>query len=448
VDLHFNQDTVNEDYKKAREYRDALDPKLTDLSVQMKCKILACPHRAGIARSVGDTALALWQAQITTYDPVIEEDVVAELKLEAEYVELTAAAKIPLRNETYSISEIEKFGQQVDRDLRHEARRATWRWFADHGDVLDRIYDEQVRIRTTMGKKLGFDDFVGLAYRRMCRIDYDREDVDRYRSAVRAHVAPLTVELRVKQAERLGLPKLNEWDLPLHDARSNPKPLGDHDWMLDRAQEMFDEMGGGLDSFFRMMRNSNLMDLKIRDGKGGGGFCTAFPSYGLPYILANFNGTKGDVEVFTHEVGHAYQVYESRNQPLIDYLWPTYESCEIHSMSLEFLTWPHMDKFFGDDAERFCQMHLAGALLFLPYGVAVDHYQHLVYEKPEASLAEWQEMERLYLPDRDYGDMAYAAKGGRWQLQRHIYLSPFYYIDYTLAQTCALQFWQRSQAAS
>jgi M3 family oligoendopeptidase len=220
--------------------------------------------------------------------------------------------------------------------------------------------------------------------------------------------------------------------------------------MLAEAQKMYDALGYGLDDFFRLMVDGNLMDLKTREGKAGGGFCTSFPTHGVPYVYANFNGTKGDVEVLTHEIGHAFQNYMSREQRLIDYLWPTYESCEIHSMGLEFLTLPWTDKFFGKEGgERFRRLHLELALLFLPYGVAIDHFQHLVYAKPNASPAErnamWQEMERTYLPWRNYGDLPHVADGGFWQFQRHIYLNPFYYIDYTLAQTCALQYWVWSE---
>jgi M3 family oligoendopeptidase len=213
---------------------------------------------------------------------------------------------------------------------------------------------------------------------------------------------------------------------------------------------MFDAMQPELGEFFRMMAAGGFLDLVNRPTKAGGGFCTSFPTYGTPFIFANFNGTKGDVEVFTHEMGHAFQGWQSRNTPVFDYLWPTLESCEIHSMSLEFLTWPHMDRFFGpEEAARFREIHLAESLLFLPYGVAVDHFQHLVYANPEASPEErrrlWLEIESLYLPWRDYGDLTYPAAGGRWQLQRHIYNSPFYYIDYTLAGCCALQFWAKAR---
>jgi oligoendopeptidase F len=119
-------------------------------------------------------------------------------------------------------------------------------------------------------------------------------------------------------------------------------------------------------------------------------------------------------------------------------------------MSLEFLAHPYMERLFGADAGRYRSQHLANAILFLPYGVAIDHFQHLAYADPEASAAErhgmWQEMERRYLPWRRYGDLAFLAKGGAWQAKQHVYVAPLYYIDYTLAQCCALQFWARAEA--
>ena len=215
--------------------------------------------------------------------------------------------------------------------------------------------------------------------------------------------------------------------------------------MIAQAGQMFHEMGGGMDELFHQMCRRGLLDLKSRAGKAGGGFCEGLPVFGMPFIYANFNGTKGDVEVFTHEMGHAFQNYSSRHHDVVDYFWPTSESAEIHSMGLEYLAWPYMELFFGDDAERFRQVHLTGGIQFLPYGVAVDHFQHLVYERPQASpderCAMWQEMERIYLPWRRYGDLAHEASGRRWQAQLHIYVHPFYYIDYTLALTCALQLW-------
>lgn len=449
TDLRFQQDTRNPAYQQALQYRDELRPKLTDLSIRFQRQLVQHPQRAALESRLGRQAFALWEADLQTFDPAIEASLVQESKLEAEYTELIAKAQFEYAGQTYNLSSFAKFREHADRSVREATERLRWAWFDGQHEALDRIYDQQVRLRTEMARTLGFEGFTGLGYRRMHRVDYGAAEVDRFRAAVRDHVVPLGRELRRQQTERLGLSSLRHWDEALFDAQGNPAPRGDHDWMLVRAQEMFDAMGGGLGTFFRVMTDSELLDLKARDGKAAGGFCTDFPSHGVPFIFANFNGTKGDVEVFTHEVGHAFQSYESRWQPLADYLFPTYESCEIHSMSLEYLTWPHMERFFGGDAERFRRIHLTQSLLFLPYGVAVDHFQHLVYAQPNATPDErcrmWQEMERTYLPWRDYADLPHVSRGGFWQSQRHIYLSPFYYIDYTLALTCALQFWTRSR---
>jgi M3 family oligoendopeptidase len=449
VSLRFNQDTGNEQYKKDREYSDELQPRLIDLDVKIKRLLLASPQRAALEQKFGPQAFALWQADVASFEPAIQDHLVREAKLQAEYGELMAGAKLQFRGETLNHSGIVKYREHPDRATRHEAEQVRWNWYAANREQLDRIYDDMVKLRHEMAQQLKYKNFVELGYLKMKRVDYNAADVARFRDEVRKHVVPLALELRKRQAQTLGVDKLMFWDDAIHDKQGNPAPQGDHDWMVARAHEMFAAMDPELDNFFHLMTTAHLTDLKNREGKSPGGFCTSFPSYGLPFIFANFNGTKGDVEVFTHEVGHAYQGYQSRNQSLIDYLWPTFESCEIHSMGLEFLAWPHMEKFFGKDAERFRRIHLTQGLLFLPYGVAVDHFQHLVYERPQATPAErhamWQEMERMYLPWRDYGDLPHLKDGGFWHFQRHIYLHPFYYIDYTLAQTCALQLWVRSQ---
>ncbi|MGH8974525.1 MAG: M3 family oligoendopeptidase [Acidimicrobiia bacterium] len=449
VHLRFNQDTTDAGHKAARQAWDEAEPRWTELEVAMKRALLDHPLRPRLEETLGAQAFALWRSDVLAFDPAIKADLARESELGAEYVELLAAAELSFGGETLNLSSIVKHRQSGDRDVRHGAEAVQWDWFAANAPALDRIFDDLVRLRTAMARQLGFDDFTGLGYQRMCRVDYDRADVERLRAAVVEHVVPLATEIRRRQAGVLGVERLMAWDEEVHDPKGNPAPGGDHDWMLARATEMFDAMGD-LGPFFRRMDGGGFLDLANRKGKAGGGFCTSFPTHGMPFVYANFNGTKGDVEVFTHEMGHAFQVYLSRELPLSDYHWPTYESAEVHSMSLEFLTWPHMERFFGAEAERFRRLHLAGAIVFLPYGTAVDHFQHEIYARPELTPAErhdvWRQMERTYLPWRDWGDLAYPAQGGRWQQQRHIYLRPFYYIDYVLAQTCALQFWVRAEA--
>ncbi|MCO6458815.1 MAG: M3 family oligoendopeptidase [Pirellulaceae bacterium] len=447
--LRFEQDTRNPAYREARQHRDRMWPRLTELSVDFKRRLLASPFRSQLQQRFGANAFQLWTAQVTTYDPVIEQDVVRESELEAEYTGLLASAELEFDGQRYNLPGMLKFREDPRRDVRHGAERERWGWYGGQRETLDRIYGEMVDLRHAMAGKLGFGDFVELGYQRMLRIDYGREEVEQFRQAVRSQVTPLAAELNRARAAELQLPQLRWWDEGLFATGGNPAPQGDHDWLIEQARRMFAELGGGLDEFFGLLVDAGLLDLKTREGKAGGGFCTSLDLFGVPFIFANFNGTKGDVEVFTHEMGHAFQNYLSQSQPLLDYIWPTYDSCEIHSMSLEFLTWPWMELFFGQAAEQFRRIHLTQALLFLPYGVAVDHFQHLVYQRPQASAAErhamWQSVERMYLPWRDYGDLEHPAGGGFWQSQRHIYASPFYYIDYTLALTCALQLWVRSR---
>lgn len=449
--IRFQQDTKNEDYKAEKEKADAILPKFTDLETDFKKALLDSPFRRELETSLTAQLFAKWECNTKSFSPAIEDDLTTEAKLESQHTTLTAGAEIDFQGETLTISELRKFEDDADRGTREAACRATSQWFADNAPELDQIYDDQVKLRHSMARKLNNDSFTELGYQRMTRIGYGPDEVATFRNEVRDKVVPLLVELAQKQGETLGIDRLMFWDNTVHSLAGNPKPLGDHDWMVDRATEMFDEMGHGLGTFFAEMKTRGTMDLKSRKGKAGGGFCDFLHEFEFPFIFANFNGTRGDVDVFTHEVGHAFQSYSSRNQPMSDIVWPTTEACEIHSMGLEFLTWPHMDKFYGAEAaEELRRIHLTGFLQFLPYGVAIDHFQHMVYEKPDATPAErntmWQEVEKTYLPWYQYDDLPAESAGRLWQQKAHIYQCPFYYIDYCLALTGAMQFWSKSRS--
>jgi M3 family oligoendopeptidase len=448
--IRFQQDTRNADHKAAIDELDAISPKYEDLETKLKQALLDSPFRAELEESLTPMLFAKWECNTRSFDSVIEDDLAAEAKLQSAHTMLTAGAEIEFRGNSFTISELDQFGDEADREVREGACRANSQWFFDNAPELDQIYDKQVKLRHAMAGKLGYDTFTELGYQRMTRIGYGPEEVATFRDEVRDKVVPLALEISEKQRSALDVDKLMFWDHNAHSANGNPKPQGGHDWMIDRATEMFHEMGHGLDSFFDEMKARDAMDLKSRKGKAGGGFCDFLHRYGFPFIFSNFNGTRGDVDVFTHEVGHAFQSYKSRDQPMSDIVWPTTEACEIHSMALEFLTWPHMEKFYGGDAaEELRRIHLTAQLQFLCYGVSIDHFQHLVYEKPDSTPAErnamWQEVERTYLPWWDYADLPAESSGRLWQQKAHIYQSPFYYIDYCLALTGALQFWSKSR---
>jgi M3 family oligoendopeptidase len=448
--LHFEQDTANEAFKKAKDDADELGPVAQAHEVALKRRLLAEGNRAAVEAVVGAHALRLWETDVTIFDAAISDDLEQEAKLYSRYTALRSSARIDVEGQTINLSGLAPFLQNLDRGVRHRAEAAGFGFFADHAEEFDDIFDRLVKLRHKMAQTLGFDNFIELGYRRMRRIDYGAADVARYREQVLKHVTPLVAKILEARRAAHGWDKLHTWDESLTDPAGNPKPLGDEAQLVDQAQKMFAAMAPDMAAFFKDMNEGGFLDLTNRPTKAGGGFCTSFPTVGMPFIFANFNGTHHDIDVFTHEMGHAFQNFSSRDLNF-DYLWPTSESAEIHSMSLEHLAYPHISYLMGDaQADRYVRLHLIESLLFLPYGVCGDHFQHEVYANPDATPAErhaiWRRLERMYMPWRDYGDIEFGAKGGRWQKQLHFYGLPFYYIDYTLASCCALQFWVKSRA--
>ncbi len=446
VHLRFSQDTTSAAAWADRDEADRLSPEATRHEVSVKRRLLAEPDREALVAAQGAHRVRLWELDVTTFDPAIAPALEEEARLCAEYTELLASARLEIDGATVNLSGLAPFQESRDRSVRHRAEQARWGFFADHGERLDQLFDRLVQLRHGMARTLGFETYTPLGYRRMRRVDYGPEQVESFRAQVLEHVVPLVHRLLRRRTAEQGWDVLRSWDESLVDPDGNPRPAGEHDLLLERATTMFDRMGPELGSFFRSMQAGGFLDLRNRAGKAGGGFCTSFPTEGVPFIFANFNGTHHDIAVFTHEMGHAFQNWQSRDLPGIDLLWPTMDAAEINSMALEFLTWPHMELMVETGAaDRYRRMHLITSLAFLPYGVCVDHFQHAIYAEPgldaSARHSLWRELERLYLPWRDYGDLDHAAKGGRWQAQLHIYRAPFYYIDYALALCCAMQFW-------
>ena len=211
---------------------------------------------------------------------------------------------------------------------------------------------------------------------------------------------------------------------------------------------MYAELSKDTKEFFEFMLENELMDLVNKPNKGAGGYCAYIPKYKSPFIFSNFNQTADDIDVLTHEAGHAFQLYMSRNIEMPEINFPTLDSCEIHSMSMEFITYPWMELFFKEDSDKYKFAHMSNAIKFIPYGIVVDEFQHVIYENPELSKDErkkvWRQIESKYLPHKDYENNEFLERGCWWFKQGHIFKNPFYYIDYTLAQICALQFFEKT----
>ena len=450
VYVRYTINTKDEFYAKEQEFFDEMGPRLGKYADEYRKKILGCKFRKELMEEFGETIFNVYEMENKTFSPAIMEDLAVENKLVSEYSKLMASAELEYKGEMRNLSQMVPFMQSKDREERKEAQKVYYSFFEKNEAELDRIYDELVKVRTKIAHKLGFKNFVELGYARMRRVDYDATMVKCYRDAIYETVVPVCEELKERKRKRLGLDHLYYYDGPLQYKTGNAVPQGDADWIVQNAKKMYKELSNETDEFFAMMTQYKMMDLEAKPGKAGGGYCTTFSLYKSPFIFANFNRTAHDITVITHEAGHAFQSYQSRNARLSDYVWPSMEAAEIHSMSMELFTWPWMELFFKEQTDKFKFSHLSGAITFLPYGVTVDEFQHWVYENPEASPAErkaqWHKIDMKYHPSQDFDDNDFLKRGGYWMQQKHIYEMPFYYIDYTLAQVCALQFWVKDRA--
>ena len=445
VSIRHSINTNDEFYDNENEYCDEISPIIFSFVTDFYKALINSKFRKELEEKYGKFLFDIAELSLKTFDEKIINDLQNENKLSSKYSKLIASAKIPFDGEDRNLSQMTPYTQSKDRNVRIEASKKVAHFFKKNKKKFDDIYDSLVKLRTNIAQKLGFKNYVELGYARLLRIDYNSEMVSSYREQVLKYIVPLHTELKKRQEKRLGLDKLSFYDEPIKFNSGNADPHGDPEWIINNGKTMYKELSKETEDFFTFMTEKNLLDLLSKKGKMNGGYCTYIPDYKSPYIFANFNGTAHDIDVLTHEAGHAFQVYQSRDYEVPEYLWPTYEACEIHSMSMEFLTWPWMNLFFEDDTEKYKFIHLSESLLFIPYGVTVDEFQHWVYENPNATPEDrrnkWLEIESKYLPTRDYGEVEDLKEGIFWFRQGHIFSSPFYYIDYTLAQICAFQFW-------
>ena len=441
--------TEDEFYNEESDFWDENSPLIEEVNNEFYKALLSSPFKDQIGDYYGETIIKEAEYSQKSFSKEVIEDMQLENKLGSQYQKLIASAKIEFDGEERTLAQLVPFVTSEDREVRKRASEAKYNFFVKHEDEIDDIFDKLVKVRTKIAKKLGFNNFVELGYVRMRRYDYNKEMVENFRKQVEEFIVPIDSKLYERQAKRLGLETLKYYDEKFEFLSGNPTPKGDSKWIVENAKVMYSELSKETKEFFDFMVENDLMDLVAKKGKAAGGYCTNFPNYKAPFIFSNFNGTAGDVDVLTHEAGHAFQNFRSSWIEMQECQWPTMESCEIHSMSMEFFTWPWMYLFFKDDPDKYKFYHLGDAIKFIPYGVTVDEFQHFVYENPECTPKErkdaWRRIEKKYLPHKNYDECDFLERGGWWFQQNHIFLSPFYYIDYTLAQICALQFWKKDR---
>ena len=440
-------DTRDAFYDAEAKFWNAAEPELQEYTQAWTRAMLDGAFRAQFAAQFGELMFVNAEIELKTFSPEIIPELQQENELAQEYEKLLASAQIPFEGGVYTISQMTPFKSDPDDARRLAAWKAEGQWYKDNQGKLDGIYDQLVHLRDTMGRKLGYEGYTTLGYYRMGRNCYTKEDVEQFRLAVQKYLVPVADGIYREQAKRLGKQyPMSFADNALEFRSGNPRPVGTPEQILEQGRKFYNELSPETSAFFNMMMDNELLDVLSTEGKEGGGYCTSIPDYGVPFIFANFNGTQGDVEVVTHEAGHAFAAYINRDRIPMSTVWPSMEGCEVHSMSMEFMAWPWSEGFFGKDARKFHYSHLASALTFIPYGTMVDHFQHIVYEHPELTPAqrhaEWKRLLGIYMPWQKLdGEIPFYSEGEGWQRQHHIYSSPFYYIDYCLAQTVSLQIW-------
>ncbi len=449
VSIRHSINTKDEFYDTENKFFDENSPAYSAIINKYYQAVVNSEFKKELSEEFGPHFFNLAKVTVESFDDKTINLLKEENKLSSEYNVIIAQMKIEIDGKQYSLSNISPLLSSSDRLLRKRSAEALYHALEAKQESFDQLYHDLVQVRHKMALEMGYENYVDLGYKKLSRTDYSSKEVAEYRKAIHEYVVPVVNKLKDRQKSRLGLEDMKYYDAGFKFKSGNPTPKGDPKWIIKNGEKMYKELSSETDEFFQFMMEKGLMDLEAQDGKMAGGYCTFIGKYGYPFIFSNFNGTSHDIDVLTHEAGHAFQVFRSKELPLAEYYFPTLEACEIHSMSMEFFTYPWMKNFFKEDEEKYKFSHLSGSLSFLPYGAAIDEFQHFVYENPTISIEErnkgWLIIEDKYGLTNDKDNNEYLLSGRFWQKQGHLFKVPFYYIDYTLAQVCAFQFWEKSQ---
>lgn len=434
----------DEFYDGEQTYYDNEVPAYNQLLVEYGKSLFHSQYRDILEEKIGKVAFKNMELQMKANDEKLVPLKQEENRLTNRYMKLIASAEIPFDGGVYNLSLMNPFLTSEDRDTRKRAYEAVGKYFSEVTEEIDEIYDQLVKNRTQQAKLLGYENFVELGYYRMQRNCYDKKMVENFRKQVKEIFVPFVQTLVQKKRERLELDKLAYYDENTFFQNGNPKPIGTPDEILKEGQKMYAELSPETKEFYDFMYENQLFDVLGRKTKRAGGYMTYLPDFKSPFIFANFNGTSGDIDVITHECGHAFQGFVTREDEVPEHNEIGMETAEIHSMSMEYFTDKWMDRFFGERADDYRKMHVEDGCCFVPYGCMVDEFQHIVYENPDMTPLQrkeaWRKLEKEYKPHLDYSGNPFFEMGGYWQRQHHIFDLPFYYIDYCLATICALQF--------
>ena len=446
ANIHYTCDTRDEYWKAEQDFFDANGPAVTNASVEISRAFLANPHVDVLTAKFGTTCVAGMKNAVLGMDDRTVELQQQFNALVSRYQQIYGGALVELDGKQLTIPQLGPYKEDLDPAVRRAAYEAEAGYFDAHRAELDELYGEIVKNLNAQARVMGYHDYSELSYVRMNRIGYGPEEIRKFRDQVANDVVPQLQKVMAMRAKRTGIARPTFTDLPIMFKDGNPKPIPGYKARMDAARTMYHELSPETAEFIDFMQDNELFDVESRPGKMSGGYMTSLPSYKAPFIFANWNDTSGDVDVLTHECGHAFEGYVAERDPAIpaDLECPGMESAEIHSMAMEFLTAPWHHLLFGKDTDKYALLHAEDSFVFLAYGCEVDEFQHIMYQNPDLTPdernAEWLKLEKKYRPWIDFDNLPFYGRGAGWQRQLHIYECPFYYIDYCLSTMAALQF--------
>ena len=446
ANIHYTCDTRNAYWKAEQDFFDANGPAVTNASVEISRAFLANPHVDALTEKFGTTCVAGMKNAVLGMDDRTVELQQQFNALVSRYQQIYGGALVELDGKQLTIPQLGPYKEDLDPAVRRAAYEAEAGYFDAHRAELDELYGEIVKNLNAQARVMGYHDYSELSYVRMNRIGYGPEEIRKFRDQVANDVVPQLQKVMAMRAKRTGIARPTFTDLPIMFKDGNPKPIPGYKARMDAARTMYHELSPETAEFIDFMQDNELFDVESRPGKMSGGYMTSLPSYKAPFIFANWNNTSGDVDVLTHECGHAFEGYVAERDPKIpaDLECPGMESAEIHSMAMEFLTAPWHHLLFGRDTDKYALLHAEDSFVFLAYGCEVDEFQHIMYQNPDLTPdernAEWLKLEKKYRPWIDFAGLPFYGRGAGWQRQLHIYECPFYYIDYCLSTMAALQF--------
>lgn len=370
-----------------------------------------------------------------------------EQELCKKYSTLISNSSIDIDNNRFLITELKGLLYSQNREIRKQAFIKKMEFFNKNKKILDNLFTQLVDLRSNLALINGDKSYIEIAYRNLYKTDYTQKDVRKFRNIIKKYVTPLILELQEVQKQRLNLDVIEIYDEKfLFKKNININSINESDFKKNMGI-LLGDISPEINEIYSKMILNDSIHTKTQSGKASGAFCVYIEDLNIPFVISNNNGSYEDVINFIHEFGHGYQRYKSKDNKFPELQIPTTELGEVAAMGMEFFIWPYLDKILKENTPKFKYYHLYQAILFLPYSAAIDEFQEYIYKNPNATVSErdskWREIEVSYQPwKKNHKNVIFSST---WQQQGHIYFTPFYYIDYAIAQINAIEFWSISR---